>query len=58
MIRQPDFVTESLAQEVMEAVKKKKPHQLLNKATFGKLEEGMCLQMMHMVRTTMNVKAL
>jgi hypothetical protein len=44
MIKQPDFVT---AQEVMEAVKKKKPHELLSKATFGKVDEGMCLQMMH-----------
>jgi hypothetical protein len=47
MIRQPDFVTESLALEVIETVKQKKPHPLLNKVTFEPLEEGMCLQMMH-----------
>ncbi|MCM3631322.1 GyrI-like domain-containing protein [Paenibacillus glycanilyticus] len=47
MIRQPDFVTESLALEVIETVSKKKPHPLLGKVTFGKLEEGLCVQMMH-----------
>ncbi|CAM3469638.1 GyrI-like domain-containing protein [Paenibacillus lupini] len=47
MIRQPDFVTESLALEVIETVKQKKPHPLLSKVTFEPLEEGMCLQMMH-----------
>ncbi|WP_336790696.1 hypothetical protein [Paenibacillus sp. MMO-177] len=40
MIRQPDFVTEALAQEVIETASKKKPHLLLSNATFGKLEEG------------------
>jgi hypothetical protein len=47
MIRQPDFVTESLASEVIDTVKQKKPYPLLSKATFELLEEGMCLQMMH-----------
>ncbi|NIK72189.1 MULTISPECIES: GyrI-like domain-containing protein [unclassified Paenibacillus] len=47
MIRQPDFVTEALAQEVIEAVSKKKPHPLLSNVAFGKLEEGLCVQMMH-----------
>ncbi|SFF31498.1 hypothetical protein SAMN05216378_5919 [Paenibacillus catalpae] len=47
MIRQPDFVTEALALEVIETVSKKKPHPLLGKVTFGQLEEGLCVQMMH-----------
>jgi len=47
MIRQPDFVTESLAQEVIAAVEKKKPHELLSQVVFGGLQEGLCLQMMH-----------
>ncbi|ACS98726.1 GyrI-like domain-containing protein [Paenibacillus sp. JDR-2] len=47
MIRQPDFITETLAQEVIETVCKKKPHPLLSNVTFGKLDEGLCVQMMH-----------
>lgn len=47
MIRQPDFVTESLAMEVMEAVRKKKPSDMLNQASFGTVEDGLCIQMMH-----------
>lgn len=47
MIRQPEFVTEALAQEAIETVSKKKPHPLLGKVTFGNLEEGLCVQMMH-----------
>ncbi len=48
MIRQPSFVTEQLAQEVIERVGKKKPHPLLDQVTFGCLEEGSCLQMLHL----------
>jgi hypothetical protein len=47
MIRQPDFVTEELAQSVIEETKKKKPHALLDSVRFGTVEEGMCVQMMH-----------
>ncbi|MCK9859226.1 GyrI-like domain-containing protein [Paenibacillus sp. ATY16] len=47
MIRQPDFVTEGLALEVIETVSKKKPHPLLSNVTFGQLKEGLCVQMMH-----------
>ena len=48
MIRQPDFVTKELAQEALERTKKKKPHELLEKVKFENLEEGKCLQMMHL----------
>ncbi|MEJ8553459.1 GyrI-like domain-containing protein [Tepidibacter sp. Z1-5] len=48
MIRQPDFVTDDLAQEVIEIVKKKKPHPLLDKVRFNSLEDGLCLQMLHL----------
>ncbi|WP_425517494.1 GyrI-like domain-containing protein [Paenibacillus agaridevorans] len=47
MIRQPDFVTEPLAMDVLKTVKAKKPHVLLDKVIFGEQEEGLCLQMMH-----------
>lgn len=48
MIRQPDFVTESFAQEIIERTKKKKPHQLLSEVKFGEIEDGDCVQMMHL----------
>lgn len=47
MIRQPDFVTDELAQEVIESVKLKKPHSMLETVKFGKMEDGLCIQMMH-----------
>lgn len=47
MIRQPDFVTEDVAKEALELVKKKKPSDVLNLAIFKTLEEGLCVQMMH-----------
>jgi hypothetical protein len=47
MIRQPDFVTEEYAAEVIEQTKKKKPHNLLGNVIFNLLEEKNCIQMMH-----------
>lgn len=47
MIRQPDFVTDELSREVIEMVKIKKPHPLLNNVRFASLEEGLCVQMLH-----------
>lgn len=47
MIRQPDFVTAEYAAGVVEMLKKKKPHALLDKVKFGTIEEGKCIQMMH-----------
>ena len=48
MIRQPDFVTEEFARDIIERTKKKKPHELLNKVKFGEIEDGNCVQMMHL----------
>lgn len=48
MIRQPGFVTDDYAASVMEQVKKKKPHPLLDKVKFEKIEDGWCIQMMHL----------
>lgn len=47
MIRQPDFVTKNFAHEALERTKKKKPHNLLDKVKFESIEEGNCVQMLH-----------
>lgn len=47
MIRQPDFVTNELADEIINNLKLKKPHSLLHKVRFDTLEEGLCVQMLH-----------
>ncbi len=48
MIRQPDFVTKEFAQETIERTKKKKPSELLDKVKFEVIEDGECVQMMHL----------
>jgi hypothetical protein len=47
MIRQPDFVTEQFAQEIIERTKIKKPHPLLEQVRFEPIEDGWCVQMLH-----------
>ncbi|OKP84555.1 GyrI-like domain-containing protein [Paenibacillus sp. P32E] len=47
MIRQPDFVTPALAAEIVDKVKRTKPQPLLDRATFGSYEDGLCVQMLH-----------
>lgn len=47
MIRQPDFLTESLAQDIIHYVSKKKPHSLLQTAKYIRQSDGLCLQMLH-----------
>jgi hypothetical protein len=47
MIRQPNFVTEEYSQEIIEKTKKKKPNELLNSVKFVNLEEGECVQILH-----------
>ena len=48
MIRQPAFVTYDVAKDFIERTKKKKPHQLLDQVKFEVIEEGSCIQMLHM----------
>lgn len=48
MIRQPDFVTPDFARQIKERTEKKKPHQLLTGVKFEKIEEGLCVQMLHL----------
>ncbi|MFF2014456.1 GyrI-like domain-containing protein [Paenibacillus sp. NPDC058177] len=47
MIRQPEFVTADLAAEIIKMVKLTKPHVLMEKAIFGKVEDGLSVQMLH-----------
>lgn len=47
MIRQPNFVTADYAVNIIEQVKKSKPHPLLNEVRFVEIEEGACVQMLH-----------
>jgi hypothetical protein len=48
MIRQPDFVTTEYAAEIIERTKMKKAHPLLDKVKFEQIEEGNCIQMLHL----------
>jgi hypothetical protein len=47
MIRQPDFVNAEYAEEIIIMTKKKKPHPLLDHVIFNSIEEGKCIQMLH-----------
>ena len=47
MIRQPDFVTEELANYAISDAKEKKPYALLDEVKFAPLEDGLCVQMLH-----------
>jgi len=47
MIRQPEFVTEEYAKETIERTMKKKPDKLLDQIVFESIEEGKCIQMLH-----------
>jgi hypothetical protein len=48
MIRQPDFVSAAFASQIVERTIKKKSNELLAKVKFETIEEGDCVQMMHM----------
>ena len=47
MIRQPDFVTEEVVDRAFERVRKKKPNPLLEEVSFGTIEDGLSVQMLH-----------
>jgi hypothetical protein len=47
MIRQPDFVTKEVVDKAFESVRKKKPNPLLDDVTFGTIEDGLSVQMLH-----------
>lgn len=47
MIRQPDFVTEEVFQTALQKAGKKSPARLLEQVVFEVMEDGPCVQMMH-----------
>jgi hypothetical protein len=47
MIRQPDFVTQEVAELAMDKMRKKAHSPLLEQAVFESMEDGLCVQMMH-----------
>ncbi len=47
MIRQPDFVERNFALQILEDIKKKKPHDLLEQVKYEEIIEGDCVQMLH-----------
>ncbi len=47
MIRQPDFVSLDSFYQMIELTKAKKPHPLLDKVKFQTIQEGRCVQMLH-----------
>jgi hypothetical protein len=48
MIRQPDFVDEDYALAVIEQVRNARPHELLSLVQYEQIEEGECIQMLHL----------
>jgi hypothetical protein len=48
MIRQPEFVTPAFAEKMSNLVQTTKPHHLLDQVKFEIIEEGPCLQMLHL----------
>lgn len=47
MIRQPDFITKEMVALALEKVKKKKPSPLLDEIFFDSMEDGMCVEVLH-----------
>lgn len=47
MIRQPDFITESMVQAALEKVKKKKPNSLYTEILFDTMQDGPCIEILH-----------
>ena len=48
MIRQPDFVDSDFVDKIMAQTKEKKPHELLDSIKFEIINEGTCVQMLHL----------
>lgn len=47
MIRQPDFITSEMIDMALEKVKQKKPSPLFDEITFESMEDGLCIQILH-----------
>lgn len=58
MIRQPEFITPTLAQETIASIKIKKPHPLLDQVKFESIEDDLSVQMLHLALMMMNPNLL
>jgi len=47
MIRQPNFVNSEVVEKAFKITKKKKPNPLLEQVKFEEIEDGLCVQMLH-----------
>lgn len=47
MLRQPDFITDDFYHEMLDIVKHKKPSSMLEHLKFETINEGKCIQMLH-----------
>ena len=47
MIRQPDFISGELVRQAQEQVQRKKPNPLLGEITFGVMQDGLCVEILH-----------
>lgn len=47
MIRQPDFISGELVRQAQEQVQRKKPNPLLGEITFGAMQNGLCVEILH-----------
>jgi len=47
MIRQPDFITKEMYEAALASARKKDPHPLLQDVAFGRSEDGLCIQALH-----------
>lgn len=47
MIRQPDFICETTVNAALERVKIKKPSPLLEEVRFASMEDGLCVEVLH-----------
>ena len=49
MIKQPDFITQEIFLNALENIQKKKPSVLYNKVSFGCIDGGKAIQILHIV---------
>lgn len=47
MIRQPDFITKDMVNIALETVKKKKPNQFYKEIYFDTIQDGKCIEILH-----------
>ncbi|MDO5096565.1 MAG: GyrI-like domain-containing protein [Peptostreptococcaceae bacterium] len=47
MIKQPDFIARKIVENAMENIKKKKPNVLYDEIVFESIQDGKCIQILH-----------